>query len=86
MARESKTTANRTRGPCTFTQGDLDRQVRAARKNGFKVKEIKLQMTLVVEDDDGKTIVLADKADKASGSESLTPLEEWRKKKGRGQS
>jgi hypothetical protein len=62
MAREGKPT-ERTRGPCTFTQGDLDRQVRAARKNRLKVKEIKLQMTLVVEDDDGAVNEISSESD-----------------------
>jgi len=53
MARERKSTTPRTRGVCAFTQGDLDRGIKAARKNGFKVRGIELKMTLIVEDDDG---------------------------------
>jgi hypothetical protein len=37
-------------------------------------------------DPEGNIVIITGKADEASGSESVTPLEVWRKKKGRGQS
>ena len=43
----------RTRGAGAFTQRDLARGIKSARKNGLKVKGIELKMTLIVEDDEG---------------------------------
>jgi len=63
MAREEKSTTPRTRGVCAFTQGDLDRGIKAARKNGFKVKGIELKMTLIVEDDVGAVTEVSDETD-----------------------
>lgn len=61
-----------------YTEGDMARIFKAAAKAHVDVT--------VTVDSEGNIVIITSKADETSGSESMTPLEEWRRKKDRGQS